>query len=121
VVAVASSKGAIRIEGIVRPCFLDAICLSHRVCVVATDGRVYEVEPNYVGLYMERFVGHHVVAQVVPVTNGKRRSVVRILSLKVLDRTPMDAKTGTEDVTAPPQAEDQDQVLCELKIGGTTS
>ena len=115
------SGAAKRIEGIVQPRFLDSICLSHRVCVVASDGCVYEVEPNYVGLYLERFVGHHVVAQVVPVTDGRRRSVVRILSLKVSDMASRDRKAETESVSARPEAEGQDQVLCELKIGGVTS
>jgi hypothetical protein len=116
-----TGKITMRIEGIVQPRFLDSICLSHRVCIVATDGHVHEVEPNYVGLYLERFVGHHVVAQVEPVTRGNRCGVVRILSVKVFGKKPMEAKSGIEGVNVLPQAESRDQILCESETGGTTS
>ena len=117
----ASSGGATRVEGIVQPCFLDSICLSHRVCIVASDGRVYEVEPNYVGLYLERFVGHHVVARVKPVTNGKRRSVVRILSLKVLDTAARNADAGPESVKPQTNSTGQDLACSDVEFGSPTS
>ena len=104
------------IEGRVQPCFLDSICLAHRICIMGTDGHVYEVEPNYVGLYLERFIGFRVVVQGELVTSGKHRSVVRISSLKVLAGKGQHDRS--EDSTAaPPDTDGPDGALRESEIG----
>jgi hypothetical protein len=114
-----SRTDAITVEGIVQKDFLDAIHLSHRVCIAAKDGHTYEVEPSYVGLYLERFVGHRVVARVQPVTNGKQRSVVRIVSLRVLDKKPAEAASETRCRVFRHRADNEEQVLCSLGLGET--
>jgi hypothetical protein len=106
-----------KIEGIVQPCFLDSVCLSHRICILATDGHVYEVEPNFVGLYLERFVGHRVEAQVQPVTNGNRRNEVRLLSLKALDEIPVNAHVASACGVDSSNSDRPNQILSELEIG----
>jgi hypothetical protein len=112
-----AGRDTMRIEGIVQPCFLDSICLSHRICVVATDGHVYEVEPNYVGLYLERFIDHHVIAHVESVTNGKSRSVVRISSLKVLDGPTTQESSAAAGGAAPSDTNIPERILSELEVG----
>jgi hypothetical protein len=114
-----SRTDAITVEGTVRKDFLDAIHLSHRVCIAAKDGHTYEVDPSYVGLYLERFVGHRVVARVQPVTNDKQRSVVRIVSLRVLEKEPAAAASETTCRVFPHQTDNVDQVLCRMKLGET--
>jgi hypothetical protein len=68
VIIVARRRETITIEGTVQTGSLDSICLSHQICIAATDGYVYEVDPSYVGIYLENFVGCHVIARVEPVT-----------------------------------------------------
>jgi hypothetical protein len=87
----ANRNDSMTIEGTVRSDSLDASQPCHRICIVATDGHTFEVEPSYVGRYLEKFEGHHVVARVQAVPNGKKGSVVRVQTLTVLDRTPFDA------------------------------
>jgi hypothetical protein len=86
-IEMASGDDSKTVEGRVQQGSLDAIHLSHRARIVSTDGHTYEVESSYVGRYLERLEGHHVIAQVRPVINGENRSLVRILTLKVLDRS----------------------------------
>jgi hypothetical protein len=111
-----SRTDTITVEGTVRRDFLDAIHLSHRVCIAAKDGHTYEVEPSYLGLYLERFVGHRVVARALAVTNGKQRSVVRILSLKVLDREPAEATPGTTCGVFAQHASNDEQTLSSSEL-----
>jgi len=80
------------IEGTVQTGSPDPVCLPHRVWIAATNGHLYEVEPSYIGLYLERFEGHHIIARVRPFKTGKNSSVIRISSLKVLEKTPPDAR-----------------------------
>jgi hypothetical protein len=108
-----------RIEGTVNPCFLDSICLSHRICIVAKDGHVYEIEPNYVGLYLERFIGHRVVVQGQPVTNGRSRSVVRLSSLQVLKDPPENGAAATVGRGIPADLRCHEEVLDKVEMGGS--
>lgn len=114
----AGQRDFMTIEGTVQSDSLDSICLSHRICIATVDGHTYEVEPSYVGLYLEGFEGHHVIARVQPITSGNKRSVVRIWGLTVLDRTPTGGKLATGGGMVLPLADSREQVLCELDVGG---
>jgi hypothetical protein len=99
----ATQTDRIIVKGIVRTQSLDANRIPRRICIGTPDGRLYEVEPTYVGRYLERFEGHHVSATVQPLTHDENHNVVRILSLKMLDREPANASSGhTGGVDSPP-------------------
>lgn len=115
----AGRSDAFTIEGTVRRDLLDAIHLSHRICIAVNDGHTYEVEPRYLGLYVERLEGRRVVARVHPVPNGKQRNVVRILRLKVLDGNPAEATSEATCCVFPLHADNQEQAPCFLEAGGT--
>ena len=115
----ARSEDSITVEGTVQQGSLDAIHLSHRVCVVSADGHTYEVEPSYVGRYLERLEGHHVVAQVRPIIDGGNRSVVRILTLKVVDRAAANSSCKGEEGTPSSMAENPECVFSESEVGET--
>jgi hypothetical protein len=116
---VAGSKGTMTIEGTVRTSSPDPICLSHRMCITAPSGSVYEVEASYLGLYLERFEGKHVIARVKTVSKGEKRCVVRISSLKVLNQITEDDDLGIEGHVVSPCSDGQEQIPCEL--GGVDS
>jgi hypothetical protein len=105
------SSYSFALEGIVQLESLEAIRRSHRICIAATDGHTYEVEPSYVGRYLERFVGCRVTARVQPLTNGTRHALVRILSLNVLDRDPSEAPSETPRPLFPHRADNGEQAL----------
>lgn len=113
----ARGEDSITVEGIVQQGSLDAIHLSPRVCIVSADGHAYEVEPSYVGRYLERFEGEHVIAQVRPVINGKNRSVIRILTLKVLGKSQLHSswREGRGPSSADP--DNPECLLSELELG----
>jgi len=83
VVEVSSHQGEIIIEGVVRSCPLDARIVAHQVSIVGTDGHVYEVEPTYLGAYLQRFDGRQVAARARVLLTRTDRSVVRLSSLHV--------------------------------------
>jgi hypothetical protein len=117
----ARSENSITVEGTVQQGSLDAMHLSHRVCIVSADGHTYEVEPSFVGRYLERLEGHHVIAQVHPVIDGNNRSVVRILTLKVLDRAAASSSCKAEQGTPSNTTENLECVLSEPELdSGTT-
>jgi hypothetical protein len=107
------------VEGTVHKDSLDAIHLSHQVYISAADGHTYEVEPSYVGRYLEKFEGHHVVTRVQPITNGRRRSVVRILSLEVLDKPQGHANADNGRDIVPPDSDCRDLTLTKLEVEET--
>jgi hypothetical protein len=115
----ANSSDTFALEGIVQIVSLEAIRRSQRICIAATDGRTYEVEPSYVGLYLERFVGCRVMARAQPLTNGTRHALVRILSLNVLDRDPSEATSETPCPLFPHHADNVEQALGMLERGDT--
>jgi hypothetical protein len=80
----------ITIQGTIQRESLDALLPSHRLSIVGTDGHVYEVEPTYLGAYLQRCEGCGVIAKAQILRNGIQRSVVRILSLRLLGSTPID-------------------------------
>lgn len=116
----AGRSDAFTIEGTVRRDVLDAVHLSHRICITAKDGHTYEVEPRYLGLYLERFEGRRVVARVHRVAIDTHRNVVRLLRLKVLDRDPAEATSGTSSCRVlPHHADNGEQTFCSLELGQT--
>ncbi len=99
----ATHTDRIIVEGTVLTNSLDATQLPPRICIGTPDGRLYEVEPTYVGRYLEQFEGHHVIASVQSLTDDENHKVVRILSLKMLDRKPTAlANSGHKGGTASP-------------------
>jgi hypothetical protein len=91
---VAGRGREITIDGIVEKDSLDAILLSHRLSIVGVDGHVYEVEPNYIGAYLQRFEGHRVIARAELVFKGQGRSVIRISSLRLMGEAATDVSGG---------------------------
>jgi len=85
----AERKHEITIEGIVQRESLDAILVSHRLSIVGKDGHVYEVEPSYVGAYLQRCEGQRVIARAELLHQGNDRSVVRISSLTTIGHPPV--------------------------------
>jgi hypothetical protein len=71
------------IEGVVRDTFLDAVLPAHRLSIVGGDGHVYELEPTYLGAYLQRFVGRRVIVRAQVLVRGLGRSVVRLSSVTV--------------------------------------
>jgi hypothetical protein len=115
----AGRSDAFTIAGTVRRDVLDTIHLSHRMCIAANDGHTYEVEPRYLGLYVERFEGRRVVARVHPLPNDNQTNVVRILRLKVLDSDPAEAAAGATCSALPILVENREQAPSFLEVGRT--
>jgi hypothetical protein len=87
---VTERRQTITIQGSIKRDSLDALLVSHRLTIVGTDGHVYEVEPTYLGAYLQRCEGCGVIARAELLRRGEKRSVVRVLSLKLMGRTPVD-------------------------------
>ena len=115
----AGGRDSITVEGTVQQGSLDAIHLSHRVCIVSANGHTFEVEPSYVGRYLDRLEGHHVIAQVQPIINGENRSLVRILTLKVLDRAAASSSCKAEQGVPSCPAEKPECAFSEPEVGET--
>ncbi len=109
------------IQGIVRGGSLDAVRLSHRVSIVGTDGHVYEVEPSYVGRYLQRLEGHEVIARVELLLRGRKCSVVRISSLRLVAGTPAHTNGMNDRAALPPGAGPLEEGSCEVDRGGVGS
>jgi hypothetical protein len=109
----AGRSNDITIEGTVRRDSLDAMHLSHRISIVSTSGHTYEVEPSYIGRYLEKFEGHNVIAQARPMRNGKERSEIRIQNLRVLGRARADPTADSGGIEGPAKSDSREYVLSE--------
>ena len=115
----AGRSDAFTIEGTVRRDSWDPMYHSHRICIAAKDGDTYQVEPRYLGLYVDRFEGRRVVARVHAVPNSKERNMVRILRLKVLEGETAEATSEAAFTVFPRHADNQEHVLSVLDVGET--
>jgi hypothetical protein len=90
-------KDSFVVDGIVQSEPANGASSSHRISIVAADGHVYDIEPLFVGAYLKRLVGRHVIARVVPLFRAAGRSLVRISSLNlVVDEHPEHRAEATD-------------------------